>query len=450
MTDPKSPAADSGGVRFLDDVRVLEIASLSPTQLGMHLADLGAEVIKIEPPERGDATRLIGTRPGYTDSGLHRRWNRGKRSLALDTHSSAGLDLLRRLIPTMDVVIEGLRPGTLAKMGLTRELLTELKPNLVTVSLSGYGQTGPYRDLPGHGVGFDAVAGLAGIEQDADGQPCVPSRHVYFGALVAPLLGASATLAALSWCRRTGQPAFLDIAQSDAAAFANYAMEEAVAEQRAAAAGTVAPPPASPAAAGERARGSTMQAYRTRDGKVLMVMALERKFFLRLAEATGRPDLAVHAEGSGHVVRGSPEIDAALIAAIATRDMADWMEIFARADVPVVPVNEGAAVADDPQMLARIEWIEADQGTVTMKSPVRSDPAIAAPAPAPTLGQDTAEVLGAIKLDPADLDRLAAEGIIHIDGPAGSPCRTSSPAADLAGPIQATPDSNRRRERWPS
>jgi crotonobetainyl-CoA:carnitine CoA-transferase CaiB-like acyl-CoA transferase len=411
---------DTAGVRFLDDVRVLEIASLSPTQLGMHLADLGAEVIKIEPPERGDATRLIGTRPGFTDSGLHRRWNRGKRSLALDTRSPAALDLLRRLIPTVDVVIEGLRPGTLAKLGLTWELLTELKPNIVMVSLSGYGQTGPYRGLPSHGVGFDAVAGLAGVEEDEDGRPCVPSRHVYFGALVAPLLGASAALAALSWCRRTGRPAYLDIAQSDAAAFANYAVEEAVAEQRAVAAGKVAPPPAPTQGAGPRERASTMQAYRTRDGKMLMVMALERKFFLRLAESTGRPDLAAHAQGDSHMVRGSKEIDAALIEAIASRDLAEWMDIFARADVPVVPVNEGAAVAEDPHMQARIEWLEADQGAVTMKSPVRSDPPIAAPPPAPALGQDTAEILARIDVGPADLDRLAAERVIRLGRPAST------------------------------
>jgi len=404
-------------VRFLDDVRVLEIASLSPAQLGMHLADLGAEVIKVEPPGRGDATRLIGVRPGFSDSGLHRRWNRGKRSLAVDTRDPEGLDLLKRLIPTIDIVIEGLRPGTLAKMGLTWDVLTRLKPNIVMVALSGYGQTGPYRDLPSHGVGFDAISGLASIEADENGRPCVPSRHVYFGALVAPLLGASSALAALSWCRRTGRPALLDIAQADAAAFANYAVEEAVSEKRAVAAGEISPPPAPPPNAGPRARASTMQAYRTRDDKVLMIMALERKFFLRLAEATGRPDLAVHAEGDSYIVRGSQEIDAALVEAIATKTIAEWMDIFARADVPVVPVNEGAAVADDPQMLARIEWIPADQGAVTMQSPVRSAPAIAAPSPAPRVGQDTAAVLTRIGVSPSELEQLANEGIIEVSGP---------------------------------
>lgn len=401
-------------VRFLDDVRVLEIASLSPSQLGMHLADMGAEVIKIEPPKRGDATRLIGTRPGFNDSGLHRRWNRGKQSLALDTGTEEGLALLKRLIPTVDIIIEGLRPGTLAKMGLTWEVITQLKPNIVMVALSGFGQTGPYRNLPSHGIGFDAISGLAGIEEDEDGRPCVPSRHVYFGALVAPLLAASSTLAALSWSRRTGRPALLDIAQSDAATFANYGVEEAVAEQRAVEAGEIAAAPPPAPATGGRARASTMQAYRTRDDKVLMIMALERKFFLRLAEATDRPDLAALAEGAGHVVRGSPEIDATLINVIATKDLAEWMEIFARADVPVIPVNENAGVADNPQMLARIEWIPADQGAVTMKSPIRSTPPIASPSSAPAIGQDTAEILGRIDVGPDEIARLAEAGIIRL------------------------------------
>ncbi len=164
---------DEPGVRFLDDVRVLEIASLSPTQLGMYLADLGAEVIKVE-PTRGDTTRVMGTRPGYSDSGLHRRWNRGKHSLALDTRSEAGLEVIKQLIPKVDILVEGLRPGALAKMGLTWSVLTELNPRLVMVALSGFGQTGPYRNLPSHGVGFDAISGLSGVEVDDEGRPRVP------------------------------------------------------------------------------------------------------------------------------------------------------------------------------------------------------------------------------------------------------------------------------------
>jgi crotonobetainyl-CoA:carnitine CoA-transferase CaiB-like acyl-CoA transferase len=395
-------------------MRVLEIASLSPTQLGMHLADLGAEVIKVEPPGQGDATRLMGTRPGFAESGLHRRWNRGKRSLALDTSRPEGLDLLKRLIPKVDVIIEGLRPGTLEKMGLGREVLASLKPNIVFISLSGYGQTGPYRNLPGHGIGFDAIAGLAGIEQDENGRLGVPAGHVYLGALMAPMLAASSVLAALSWCRRTGEPAFLDIAQSDVAAFANFSLEESLSEERAAQAGGLPPRPANEPDGGPHPRASTTQAYRTRDGKLLMIMALERKFFLRLAEVTGRPDLTAYAEGCGHVVPGSIEVDAALVEVIATRDRCDWMDLFAKADVPVVPINEGAQVIEDPQMRARLEWLPADQGAVTLKSPLHAEPEVARPCLAPAIGQDTAAILNELGVPETEIEALATAGIVRI------------------------------------
>jgi crotonobetainyl-CoA:carnitine CoA-transferase CaiB-like acyl-CoA transferase/dienelactone hydrolase len=401
------------GVRFLEDVRVLEIASLSPTQLGMYMADLGAEVIKVE-PVRGDTTRVMGTRPGFTDSGLHRRWNRGKHSLALDTRTPAGLEVIKRLIPTVDILVEGLRPGALAKMGLTWDLVTELNPRIVMLALSGYGQTGPYRDLPSHGVGFDAISGLAGVEEDEQGRPRVPSRHVYHGAVIAPLIGVSSALAALAWSRRTGKPVFLDVAQADAAAFANYEVEERVASRCAIEAGVAEAP--SPAAAAAAAHAPTIQAYRTRDGKPLMLMALERKFFERLAEATGRKDLLAHA-GEGYLVRGSKEIDDVLVEAIATKDLDEWMTILASADVPVVPVNESGVVADNPQMKARIEWLEADQSTVTMKIPVRSNPPLAPPRKAPAIGQDTAEILARVDLGPADQVQLEKDGVIRIARP---------------------------------
>lgn len=411
---PEPDDMTSGGVRFLDDVRVLELANLAPTQLAMHLADLGAHVIKIEPPERGDATRLIGLRPGYSDSGLHRRWNRGKQSVALDTTTPAGVDILRKLISHVDIVIEGLRPRTLEKMGLGWSDITALKPDVVMVSLSGYGQAGPYRDLPSHGIGFDAVSGLAVVEDDALGRPRVPPRHVNLGTNLAPLFGATAALAALSWSRRTGHPVLLDVAQADAAAFANLAIEDQASEQRSTAAGSVTRRPAVPQGAEPQTPRPTMQPYRTRDGRLLLLMALERKFFVRLAEAVARPDLLEHIRGDQYLTTASKEVDDAMVDIVSSKDLSEWMEIFAAADVPVVPVNESSQVLDDPHLSTRIEWLDADQDTVTMKTPVHSEPSIASPRRAPAIGQDTAAVLAAIGIDQAEIDRLAGVGVIQI------------------------------------
>jgi crotonobetainyl-CoA:carnitine CoA-transferase CaiB-like acyl-CoA transferase len=155
-----------------------------------------------------------------------------------------------------------------------------------------------------------------------------------------------------------------------------------------------------------------MQSYRTRDGRLLLVMALERKFFVRLAEAVGREDLLAQVSGDQHIVRGSEETDAALCEILASRDLDEWMEIFAAADVPVVPVNESAQVAEDPHLRVRIDWIEGDQHTVTMKTPVHSEPPLASPARAPAVGQHTAEVLERVGVDPAMLEQLVRDGVI--------------------------------------
>ena len=322
MTLPDVDDADAHEeVRFLDDVKVLEISNLG-AEPARHAPrrPRRAKVIKIEPPKRGDATRLIAPRPGFSDSGLHRRWNRGKKSVAIDMTASEGVEVFLRLVPQVDIVIEGLRPGALEKMGVPWSRLTELNPTLVMIAISGWGQAGPYRDMPSHGIGFDAVSGLATVEDDDRGRPRVITRHVNTGTLLSPLFGAAAALAALSWSRRNHRPVFLDVALADAAVFANIAVEDRAAMRSAEAAGTVPPSVESGRGAFEGGgQASTMQSYRTRDGKVLLLMALERKFFVRLVDAVGRPDLLSHVPEDQYLVRGNEEIDDAMVKIIGVK-----------------------------------------------------------------------------------------------------------------------------------
>jgi crotonobetainyl-CoA:carnitine CoA-transferase CaiB-like acyl-CoA transferase len=147
---------------------------------------------------------------------------------------------------------------------------------------------------------------------------------------------------------------------------------------------------------------------------LLLLMALERKFFVRLAEAVARPDLLEHIRGDQYLTTASKEVDDAMVDIVSSKDLSEWMEIFAAADVPVVPVNESSQVLDDPHLSTRIEWLDADQDTVTMKTPVHSEPSIASPRRAPAIGQDTAAVLAAIGIDQAEIDRLAGVGVIQI------------------------------------
>jgi crotonobetainyl-CoA:carnitine CoA-transferase CaiB-like acyl-CoA transferase len=157
-----------------------------------------------------------------------------------------------------------------------------------------------------------------------------------------------------------------------------------------------------------------MQSYRSRDGQILLLMALERKFFVRLAAAVERPDLVDLVAADQYLVRGNPEIDAILGEVIASKDLEEWMAIFSAADVPVVPVYRDAEALDDIHLRTRFEWLPAAQGTVTMKAPVHSAPRIADPAPAAGIGQHTAEVLSGVGVTDAEIEHLAAEGVIRL------------------------------------
>jgi crotonobetainyl-CoA:carnitine CoA-transferase CaiB-like acyl-CoA transferase len=203
----------------------------------------------------------------------------------------------------------------------------------------------------------------------------------------------------------------IDVAQADVAAFINFGIEDAAAERAATAAGLVDTPALMSAGGGR----STIQAYRTRDGHLLMLMALERKFFVRLAEAIGRADLVEQVPEDQYMARTTPEIDDALASAIAAEDLVHWMEVFAAADVPVVPVNESADALDDPQLQSRTEWLRADQGTVTMKTPIHAEPAPVAPRPAPAVGSDSVAVLAELGLTDQEVAALEAAGVVRID-----------------------------------
>src|SRR5438874_8685510 len=184
-------------VGLLDGLRVVEVALLAPNALGMHLADLGAEVIKVEEPGRGDYTRSIGASRLDGVSFLHLRWNRGKQSVAVDLRSADGAAVFRDLVAKSEVVIEGLRAGALARRGLGYDDLRAVNPALVFCSLSGFGQTGPYRDLATHGVAYDAYSGHAAPETTDEGFPSIPDRYVEVGTLAGALYAATGVLAAV-------------------------------------------------------------------------------------------------------------------------------------------------------------------------------------------------------------------------------------------------------------
>src|SRR3954451_19943551 len=197
---------------------------LGPAAITSALVDLGADVVKVEPPA-GDYIRQMTWPIVEGVSLMHLHIARGKRSIVLDLRTDEGIATFLELVAGADAVIEAMRPGSLERRGLGWERLLSVNPRLVFCTISGYGMTGPYRDLPSHGVAYDVWAGLVKPEIDDDGFTYLP-EHPSTGIHAGPLFGALGVLAAVTRARATGEPARLDIAQSDAAAAMDWLRSE--------------------------------------------------------------------------------------------------------------------------------------------------------------------------------------------------------------------------------
>jgi crotonobetainyl-CoA:carnitine CoA-transferase CaiB-like acyl-CoA transferase len=390
---------------LLSGVRVLELALLAPDLLGMHLADLGAEVIKIEQPPGGDYVREVGARKVGGLSLMHLRWNRGKKSVLLDLKKPEGQKLLRELAARAHVVVDGLRAGAAERCGADYETLRAENPALVYCSLSGAGRSGPYARLATHGVAYDAFAGLAPPATRADGSPRIPP-HTPVGMHAAPLYAALAVCAALLRARETGRGAHLDVAELDVAA--SWQAEQL--------GGAPGEPP------GERAdlaASVRYQYYRTADDRVVIFQASERKFWRNFCAALGRLDLFEARPGAavGDHARGDEALRAELAAIFRTRTREEWVRFFIEQDVPGGPVYEVEELPGDPQLRERGLFFEQEHpvaGRVRLvATPVHVAGERFEAAPAPSPGQHTEEVLrGLLGLGPAEVERLRALGVV--------------------------------------
>jgi crotonobetainyl-CoA:carnitine CoA-transferase CaiB-like acyl-CoA transferase len=397
---------------LLAGLRVVEVALLAPNSLGMHLADLGADVVKVEEPGRGDYTRSVGAAKVGGLSMLHLRWNRGKRSAAIDLRRPEGAAVFESLAAKAEVVIEGLRAGALARRGLGPDELRRINPALVFCSLSGFGQTGPYRDLATHGVAYDAYAGHAPPERSAEGFPTIPRRYVEIGTHAGALYGAMAVLAAVLHARATGEGSSLDIAQADAAvAWQGARLDTALTG-------------ADPGSAPNLAESVRYQYYETSDGKHIIFQASERHFFENFCRALGRDDLLSRGVGGevGEHARGDVDLREQLAKIFATRTREEWVTFFLEHDVPGGPVYGGAEVRDDTQFRARARIIEHEHavaGRVLTLGPPIGGVAFPDPVrPAPGLGEHTEEVLGEwLGYEKDRIEALRASAVIA--GPSG-------------------------------
>jgi crotonobetainyl-CoA:carnitine CoA-transferase CaiB-like acyl-CoA transferase len=399
----------------LSDLRVIEVAMFAPDATGMHLADLGAEVIKVETPGLGDPARGLGV-PFRGESAASRRWNRGKHSIAIDLRSEDGQAVFLDLVRSAEVVIEGMRAGALERRGLGYEDLLRVNDRLVFASVTGWGASGPYRELGSHGLAFDAFAGLA-PPREVHGRIARPVNHVWQGLEAGPLHAALGIVAAVLRARATGAPCHVEVSQADAGASWNgwrIGWEGAVAERARLAPDKLGSEEAerldaaiaaleSAAEGGGRpgeldlpARDVRYQYYKAADGPVLL-MATETKFWRHFCEAVDRPDLFERWPGRAPADHDydNDALREELARIFATRTRSEWVALFIEHDVAGAPVYTGGASQGDPHFEARELWLdEKVHGLRLVGPPLRIDGDIAvAASPSPGVGQHADRIL---------------------------------------------------------
>ncbi|MCB0958948.1 MAG: CoA transferase, partial [Acidimicrobiales bacterium] len=345
----------------LSSVRIVECSMLGPAAITTHLADMGAEVIKVETPS-GDYIRQMTWPIVEGVSLMHLHVNRGKRSIVLDLRTPEGVDTFKALVADADVVIEAMRPGGLERRGVGYEALKEINPKIVFCTISGYGMTGPYAELPSHGVAYDVWAGLVKPEITEDGFAAIP-EHPSVGIHAGPMFGALGVLAGVIQARATGQGCQLEIAQSDAAAAMDWYRSEswkAYERPEDEVTGNASDDYVrrAPGTAGMR-DGVRYQFYEASDGGFVLLQASEREFWENFCKGVGRPELfeanpgakfADHAVGNVALRRELKEI-------FLTRTAKEWVDLGLEINVPIINVNTPQTLADDPQFQDRFPWI---------------------------------------------------------------------------------------------
>jgi crotonobetainyl-CoA:carnitine CoA-transferase CaiB-like acyl-CoA transferase len=406
------------GAGPLHGVRIIESSMLGPAAITAPLIDLGAEVIKVEPPQ-GDYVRDMTWPIVEGVSLMHLHVNRGKRSLVLDLRRPEAVAVYLELVRDADAVIEAMRPGGLARRGLGYDKLREVNPRIVFCTISGYGMTGPYRDLPSHGIAYDTWAGVVKPAVDEDGFAYLP-EHASIGIHAGPLFGALGVMAGIIQARATGEGCQLEVAQSDAAAAMDWLRSEswrAYERPESEVYGNKADnyERRAPGTAGME-DGVRYQVYRTKDGVVLF-MASEQAFWKNFCEGVGRPDLFERWPGSKYAdhAKGNKQLRAVLQGIFERRTSADWIAFGGEVNTPIAPVNTPKTLADDPQFQDRFQWLPASQlGADQLPTPLKYlEEELPRPTKAPTVGQHTDSVLrDLLGYDDEALARLKDSGAL--------------------------------------
>jgi crotonobetainyl-CoA:carnitine CoA-transferase CaiB-like acyl-CoA transferase len=392
----------------LDGIKVLELGRVPPAEMpGMFLADMGAEVLKIDTPPAEPETAADRRRAAFVYV------NRNKRSVALNLKAPEGQAIFRRLAEKADVLVEGFRPGVMERLGAGYQAVSAINPRIVYCSLSGFGQEGPYRSYPAHDGNYLSLAGVLGLIGEPERKPIFPLNLVadYGGA---SLHGALGIMMALFARERTGRGQHVDVSYLDTslallAATPNmrFFWSDGLAPQR-----------------GEGFLGGSYPyyaVYETRDGKLLTIGCTEPWLWANFCKAINRPDLERFARQPDQFVRAAnaEEVRAReeIQALLRTRDRDQWYEDLVKADVCVGKVYEPAEVPQDPQVKARdmvVELHHPVHGTVTQfGQPIKlsATPAVLRHA-SPYTGEHSDEVLRELGMADAEIRALRERKVV--------------------------------------
>lgn len=389
----------------LSSLKVLDFSGLLPGPFGtMLLADMGAEVLRVESPTRPDLLRVM---PPH-DAGVstaHAFLNRSKRGIAVDLKKPEGVELIKQLVADYDIVVEQFRPGVMDRLGVGYEALKAINPKLIYCSITGYGQTGPYKDRAGHDMNYLAIAGVLGYNGRKASGPAPVSVQIadVAGGSCHSVMGI---LAAVIHRQQTGEGQFVDISMTDAA-FTLHAL--------------TAPPALvagiQPEMEGTQLNGGSFyDCYETADGRWFSVGGLEPQFFMAFCAALGRPELAPLG-----MVMGNPEVVAQLKGEIRAemkkKTYAEWSAVFAGIDSCTEPVLSFAEACEHPHIQARNLIVEVPRPDGTMQKQLGSAIKFSATPPSyqfigADIGAHTDEVLRALGYGDAQIAALRQSGVV--------------------------------------
>lgn len=394
-------------VEILKQVKVLDLSQIMAGPLSsMILADLGAEVIKIEPPE-GDAARSMGDTFLKGQSDYLLSLNRNKRSIVIDLKKEEGREVFYRLACEADVVLENFRPGTVEKLGVDYEAISRLNPKIIYCSVSGFGQKGPYKDRPAMDPIIQAMGGIMGIT----GDPRIGPQKV--GApisdLVAPLLATIGILGALYIREKTGEGQKIEISMLDGIIFSLMPRQAYYFIKG----GSL------PLTGNQHYQIAPCNTFRTSDGGYVMIIVHTQKHWINFCESLGRADLAEDQrfKTNSERLKNSEELNKLLEEILKEKTQQEWVECLANKGVMIAPVYNLEQLFQDPQVLQDEIVVEIDHPVAgkikILRTPINlSETPLKIKRPPPLLGQHTEEILAEIGYTKEEIQQLKDNGAV--------------------------------------